>query len=270
MVGGCDQAVGKRAHLPGPLRNADRDCDRDILADALLGVGAAYFQHAAGDHRALAQRRRRQHDAELVAAGPRQKVAGPQPGLRHQGEMLQAGIAGGVAISVVDALEAVEIDHQQRERLAAALRAGTFLGQALQQMTAVADAGEIVEQREIGDFVAQMVHRHQQEAEIQRHRQEHQHQDHHRLQLAELHVGESAADTGETGDHPEGVDGDDEEGDDGGQPGPRIDAPLLRGQQQLHTQQQRQGLGDRKIGDARRRAVIDEHENGHAGEAQAR
>ena len=97
--------------------------------------------------------------------------------------MLQAGVARGVAMVVVDALEAVEIDHQQRERLAAALRARAFLGQALHQMAAVADAGEVVEQRQIGDFVAQTVHRHQQEAEIQRHRQEHQHQDHHRLHL---------------------------------------------------------------------------------------
>ena len=61
--------------------------------------------------RALAQGAGRQHDAELVAAGARQHVAGPQPGLRHQGEMLQAGVAGGVAVGIVDHLEAVEIDH---------------------------------------------------------------------------------------------------------------------------------------------------------------
>jgi ABC-type methionine transport system ATPase subunit len=36
----------------------------------------------------------------------------------------------------------------------------------LHQMAAVADAGEVVEQREIRDLVAQPVHRHQQEAEI--------------------------------------------------------------------------------------------------------
>ena len=95
--------------------------------------------------------------------------------------MLQAGVAGGMAMGVVDGLEAVEVDHQQRERLAAALRARAFLGQALHQMAAVADAGQVVEQREIGDFVAQAIHRHQQEAEIQRHRQEHQHQDQRRL-----------------------------------------------------------------------------------------
>ena len=194
MVGGRDQAVGECAHLAGPLRDADRDRDRNIVADALFGVGAADLQHAAGDHGALAQRRGRQHDAEFVAAGPRQHVAGPQAGLRHQGEMLQAGVAGGVAVGVVDGLEAVEIDHQQREGLAAAFGARAFFRQALQQMAAVADAGEIVEQREIRDLVAQPVHRHQQEAEIQRHRQEHQHQDHHRLHRAEMHVGEPAAD----------------------------------------------------------------------------
>ena len=95
--------------------------------------------------------------------------------------MLQAGVARGMAVGVVDRLEAVEIDHQQRERLAAAFRPRAFLGQPLQQMPPVADAGEIVEQRQIGDLVAQPVDRHQQEAEIQRHRQEHQHQHQHRL-----------------------------------------------------------------------------------------
>ena len=181
---------GQCAHLRRPLRDADRDRNRNIGAGALLGIGAADFQHAAGDHGALAQGRGRQHDAELVAAGARQHVAGPQPRLRHQGEMLQAGVAGGVAVGVVDAFETVEIDHQQRERLAGALRARAFLGQPLHQMAAVADAGEVVEQRQIGDLVAQAIHRHQQEAEIPRHRQEHQHQHHHRLQRRELRVGE--------------------------------------------------------------------------------
>ena len=60
-------------------------------------------------------------------------------------------------------------------------------------MAPVADAGEIVEQREIGDLVAQPVHRHQQEAEIPGHRQEHQRQNQHRLQRAEADEGDVAA-----------------------------------------------------------------------------
>src|SRR5258707_3375513 len=77
MVGGGHQPVRERADLPGPLRDADRERDRNIRADAALGVLAAHFQHAAGDHRALAQRRGGQQDAELLAAGARQHVAGP-------------------------------------------------------------------------------------------------------------------------------------------------------------------------------------------------
>src|SRR5260370_1422358 len=81
-------------------------------AHAARGVLAANLQHPAGDHCALGQRRGGQQDAELIAAGARQDIAGPQPGLRHQGEMLQAGVARGMAAAVVDRLEAVEIDHQ--------------------------------------------------------------------------------------------------------------------------------------------------------------
>ena len=201
MVGGGDHPVREGAHLAGPLRDADRERDRDIGADAGFRVLAADVEDAARDHRPFAQRRGRQHDAELVAAGARQHVAGPQPGLRHQGEMLQAGVAGGMAMGVVDRLEAVEVDHQQRERLAAALRARAFLGQALQQMPPVADAGEIVEQRQIGDLVAQPVDRHQQEAEIPRHRQEHQHQDRDRMDRAEMEEGELAADLQQVAHH---------------------------------------------------------------------
>ena len=41
--------------------------------------------------------------------------------------MLQADVAGRVSVGVVDGLEAVEIDHQQRERLAVALRPRALL-----------------------------------------------------------------------------------------------------------------------------------------------
>src|SRR6201985_3935363 len=52
-------------------------------------------------------------------------------------------------------------------------------------MATVTDAGKVVEQREVGDLVAQPVDRNQQEAEIPGHRQEDQEQDHHRLNRIE-------------------------------------------------------------------------------------
>ena len=119
---------------------------------------------------------------------------GRKPRLRHQREMLQAGVAGGVAVAVVDFLEAVEIDHQERKGLAGALRDRAFLVEPAQQLAAVGDAGEIVEQRQIGDLGAQPVDRHQHEAEIPRHRQEYQQQDQRRLEFVEAHHRDFAAD----------------------------------------------------------------------------
>ena len=88
---------------------------------------------------------------------------------------------------------------------------GAFVGQPLQQVPAVGNPSEIVHQREVGDLVAQAVHRHQHETEIQRHRQEHQHQDQERLKLVVvLDEREFAADVGEARHEPEHVDADDE------------------------------------------------------------
>jgi hypothetical protein len=60
----------------------------------------------------------------------------------------------------------------------------------------------------------------------------------------------------------------DENGDDAGQPGARIDAPLMRPEQQFQTEQHRQRLCDRKDGHPRRDAVVDENEQRQAGEAE--
>jgi hypothetical protein len=103
MPGG-DQPVGIGPNLPGLLRDPDRHRDRDVRAGAALSIAAAHIEHPSRDDAAFAQGRRRRDNAELVTAGARQKVAGPQPGLHHEGEMLQAGSAGGVAVSVVDTL----------------------------------------------------------------------------------------------------------------------------------------------------------------------
>ncbi len=267
MVGGGDQPVRKRAGLAGPLRDPDRDRDRDVVADTGLGILATHIQHAARDHGAFAQRRRRQHDAELVAAGARQQVAGPQPRLRHQREMLQAGIARGMTMGVVDLLEAVEIDHQKRKRLAAALRAGAFLGEALHQLPSVADAGEIIQQREIGDLVAQPVDRHQQETEIERHRQEDQRQGQRALRQRRAHEGKIEAE--QVAEGPDRIKRDDQAGDAAGQPGARVGAAVGAREQEFQGQRQRHRLAGRIDQDPHRTAVIAGDEEDKAGAGQA-
>ena len=98
-----------------------------------------------------------------------------------------------------------------------------FLGQAPQQMPPVGDAGEIVQQRQIGDLVAQPVDRHQQETEIPRHRQEQQHQHQHRLHRTGTDKGEVAADVQQAAAGAEHVQRDHDDGDDAGKPGAGID-----------------------------------------------
>ena len=55
-------------------------------------------------------------DGEFVAAEPRQHVAGAQRISAAARDLAQQRIAGSVTERVVDVLEAVEIEHQDRER----------------------------------------------------------------------------------------------------------------------------------------------------------
>ena len=56
-----------------------------------------------------------EHDRELVAAEPRERVAGPQRLLQARADLAQDLVAGVVAERVVELLEAVEVDQQQRD-----------------------------------------------------------------------------------------------------------------------------------------------------------
>jgi hypothetical protein len=64
----------------------------------------------------------RQDREELVAAVPREDVAAPECGLHSAGSSAQHLVTDGVPERVVDELEAVEVDVQQRHRRAVAPR----------------------------------------------------------------------------------------------------------------------------------------------------
>ena len=77
-----------------------------------------------------------QQDAELLAAEAREQgIAAGERLLQARGEIGQAGIAGGMAMVVVDAFEVVDV-HQAQARQAAAAHAAALLGRP-----APADAG---------------------------------------------------------------------------------------------------------------------------------
>ncbi len=83
------------------------------------------------------------HD-ELVTAEPHAEVAAAQrvaQPLRHLHEQL---VAGRVAEHVVDPLEAVEVDEQQRDTRTAAARTRERAGHLLDEQRAAPEAGEAV------------------------------------------------------------------------------------------------------------------------------
>ena len=61
-----------------------------------------------------------EHD-ELVAAEPRHEILGPQHLAQPLGDRAQQLVAAGMAERVVDLLELVEVDEQQRRQLFGAL-----------------------------------------------------------------------------------------------------------------------------------------------------
>ena len=61
-----------------------------------------------------------QHDCELVAAEPRHDVGFPRAATDDGGRLDERAAAVQVIVGVVDALEAVEVEEEQRQRPAAA------------------------------------------------------------------------------------------------------------------------------------------------------
>jgi hypothetical protein len=90
------------------------------------------------------------HRDELVAAQARDGVPGAHGGLHPPGDLHQHGVPGGVAVSVVDLLESVEVDEQHGGRTTFALRPRHRQLEAVAQQRAIRYAG----QRIVNRFVA--------------------------------------------------------------------------------------------------------------------
>jgi len=91
-------------------------------------------------------------DGELIATEPRHDVAGAHLGgepLRH---LLQQLVAGLVAQRVVDHLELVDVEEEQRHAAALAPGAGGGALELVLEVLAVAELGERVELRELAEL----------------------------------------------------------------------------------------------------------------------
>ena len=127
-------------------RDADAGVDVDVDAadrERLLERGAQPQARGAG--RGLVAGL--EDDRELVAAQPRQRVVLAQQLLQPRADLAQHLVAGVVAERVVELLEAVEVDQQQRELVAVRAARLDRRVQRVDQVAAVAEAGEVVGHR---------------------------------------------------------------------------------------------------------------------------
>ena len=88
-------------------------------------------------------------DDELVAADPRDGVRGAHGGGQAGSEREQDGVAGGVAERVVDQLEPVEIERQDRDVDALTLPAGERVREPVERQRPVRQRGQRIVQRRV-------------------------------------------------------------------------------------------------------------------------
>ncbi len=142
-VGGAQHLRGRRARRV-EHHHADARADREETALPAETVTAHQAQQVVGDRHRLVLRAVLEQHAELVAAEPRERVAGAHLRLHHPRELLQELVAGQVAAGVVHDLELVEVDVEQGMRGPVRPRTVDGLRQALVEGAAIEQSREAV------------------------------------------------------------------------------------------------------------------------------
>ena len=88
---------------------------------------------------------------ELVAAEPRHEILGPQHLAQPFGHRAQQLVAAGMAERVVDLLELVEVDEQQRRQLFGALLGRQQTPDLVAEIDPVGQRGQFVVARQMTD-----------------------------------------------------------------------------------------------------------------------
>ncbi len=146
-VGLLEQRLGRQPVL-GVARDAEAraDAERVLLDHARLLDGVQHFLR--GQHRAV-DVGQRQDDRELVAAEARHGVGIAQHAADAPGHPLQDAIAGVMAQRVVDLLEAVQVEQQQRDGCSLAVGDPRRLLEAIVQERPVRQLGQRVVIRQV-------------------------------------------------------------------------------------------------------------------------
>ena len=152
LVGALHE-VGRVLDVLGPLGHADGDRDRDLgalepegraldRAPELLGeVNRALERDLGHDHR------------ELLAAGPRGHVVAAHLVAHQRAELAEHRVAREVAEGVVDLLEVIDVEEDQREAARVAAGAGGLALERLVEVALVVQLGEAVHRHQPVDLL---------------------------------------------------------------------------------------------------------------------
>src|SRR5215470_67894 len=143
-------------------RGADRDTGRRGQPFRRAGMGQRAllegYQYPFGHPGAVLQASARANHRELLSADPARNVDPADGTQEYARKMNQRSIAGYVAEPIVDALEIVQVDDDQTERLLLAIGASRLEGEHLAEVSGVAQQGQCVGHRERLEY---FVRRHQ-------------------------------------------------------------------------------------------------------------
>ena len=100
----------------------------------------------------------REDDRELLAAVAARDVAGTERVREEVADALEDEVAEGMAEVVVQLLEVIEVDHDERDRAPATRAAGDLRGEALVEVGAVAEPGERVDLGPLREQILRALH----------------------------------------------------------------------------------------------------------------
>jgi hypothetical protein len=143
MIGRGVELLG-RSHRRLGAGDAERAGDADAAGAArdveLFAGGAKPLGQAAG---AVARRFRAQHD-ELLAADAGQQLLRAEQALEAVRQRPQHGVAADVAVGVVDPLEVIDVEQDQRQRTRVAAGALELAIELFLEAAPVEDVGQAV------------------------------------------------------------------------------------------------------------------------------
>ncbi len=134
--------------LAAQRSHADRDCHRNHRVLELELGRLDELADLLGELHRVVVIDLGQHDRELLAAVAREDVFAPDASLDHRGEVLEHVVTGEVAEAVVDAFEAIDVEHDQRQVAAIAQRAPDLSLERLDEVAAVEHLREPVDRGE--------------------------------------------------------------------------------------------------------------------------